>query len=447
METETYSFGASVDAAISEGAVMDVDESFAPETIIEQTEYDHSGDSPQTGGFAEMDLGGQAMAPAEFTHIGDSPQTGGFRDMNLSDHVLTDLHYHGLKEPMPIQLQSIPVLMSGKDLIAEAKTGTGKTLAFAIPIIEKTDVAKRYVQTLVLTPTRELAEQVAGEMMKVGYQKKVKVAAFYGGKSINNQVRTLHAGIHVVVGTPGRILDLIGRRMLRLDQVSTLVLDEADRMLDMGFIDDVREIVSHLPTDRQTMLFSATIPDQIRGLTSDIMLDPILISIKSDERTVEEISQFYYETHKSEKFDLFVDVLRKEVPESAIIFCNTKSWADTLAKLMQRRGFKAEALHGDLSQNQRDHVMEGFRSRKIKYLVATDVAARGLDVDDVSHVFNYDIPREKENYVHRIGRTARAGKRGRAISFITKAEIHDLWGIEHFARTKIQPANTEPMPE
>ena len=366
--------------------------------------------------------------------------TGGFHGMNLSNNVLKDLKHHGLETPMPIQEQAIPVLLTGKDLMAEAKTGTGKTLAFAIPIIEGIDLNRRGVQSLILTPTRELAEQVAGEIKKIGYQKKVKVEAFYGGKSIMPQAKALEQGVHIVVGTPGRILDLIGRRMLRLDGVTMFVLDEADRMLDMGFIDDIREIIRELPTDRQTMLFSATIPEEIGELARSIMRNPEVITIKSEERTVDEIEQSYYETTKTGKFDAFVEVMKRESPDSAIIFCNTKRWADTLGNLMRRRGFQTEALHGDLSQNQRDRVMDGFRAKRIRYLIATDVAARGLDIDDVSHVINYDIPRERENYVHRIGRTARAGKTGKAISFITSAETHDLWGIEHFARTKINPA-------
>jgi ATP-dependent RNA helicase DeaD len=367
-------------------------------------------------------------------------EVSAFGDLNLSHHVLKDLEHHGLTKPMPIQWQAIPVLMGGRDLIGEAKTGTGKTLAFGIPVIERIDPELRRVQALILTPTRELAEQVSGEIKKIGYQKRVRVAAFYGGKSINAQAKQLEVGTHVVVGTPGRILDLLGRRILRLDAVTMLVLDEADRMLDMGFIDDIREIIRQVPVDRQTMLFSATIPEQIRELTLSIMREPEVISIVSEERTVDEISQFYYEVPKTRKFDCFIEVLKAENPETALIFCNTKSWADTLTKLITRRGVKAEALHGDLTQNQRDNVMEGFRGRRIKCLVATDVAARGIDVDDITHVFNYDIPREKENYVHRIGRTGRAGKTGRAISFITPDEIHDLWGIEHFARTKIEPA-------
>jgi len=364
----------------------------------------------------------------------------GFGDMNLSHHVMKDLEHQGLSTPMPIQSQAIPVLMGGRDLIGQARTGTGKTLAFAIPIVERVDLEGRHVQALVVTPTRELAQQVAGEIHKISYNKRVTVEAFYGGTSISNQAKALQRGVHVVVGTPGRLLDLMERRLLRLDRVSTLVLDEADRMLDMGFIDDIRRIISHLPADRQTMLFAATMPDEIRVLAREIMLDPQEITVSCDTLTVDEVDQYYYEVPKTEKFDAFMEVMRSEKPDSAIIFCNTKRWADTLGKLMNRRGLRVEVLHGDMSQNQRDRAMENFRGKKIRYLIATDVAARGLDIDDVSHIFNYDIPRERENYVHRIGRTARAGKSGKAISFISSQETHDLWGIEHFARTKIQQA-------
>ena len=359
----------------------------------------------------------------------------------MSHHVMKDLEYHGMQTPMPIQSQAIPVLLGGRDLIGQAKTGTGKTLAFAIPIIEKVDTSRRVVQAMVILPTRELAEQVNGEIQKLGYQKRVSVVSVYGGKSISNQASLISRGAQVVVGTPGRIIDLIERRMLRLDQVHTLVLDEADRMLDMGFIDDIRTIISHIPTERQTMMFSATMPEEICELANTIMRDPERIMVSADELTVDETEQCYYEVPKADKFDTFIDVMRKEQPQSAIIFCNTKRWADTLEKLMNRRGFKAEALHGDLSQNQRDRVMEGFRRGKVKYLIATDVASRGLDISDISHIINYDLPRERESYVHRIGRTGRAGKSGKAITFISPQEIHDLWGIEHFCRTKIAHAN------
>jgi len=364
-----------------------------------------------------------------------------FSDFNLSHHVLKDLEYHGLEKPMPIQGQAIPMLMSGHDLIAEAKTGTGKTIAFTIPIVEKIDCSNFRVQALVIAPTRELAEQVSREIRKIGYNKRVKVGAFYGGKSISQQAKMLQKGVHVVVGTPGRLLDLIARRILKLEYVKTLVLDEADRMLDMGFIDDIRKIISHVPAERQTMLFSATIPERIRGLAHSVMRNPGVISIESDQMTVDEIEQYYYEIPQNEKLDTFVRVLKKEDPESAMVFCNTKRWAETLSKLLKRRGFCAEALHGDLSQNQRDRVMEYFKKRRFRFLVATDIAARGLDIDNVSHVFNYDFPREQENYIHRIGRTARAGKSGKAISFITPQETRDLWGVEHACRRRITKVN------
>lgn len=362
----------------------------------------------------------------------------GFGDLNLSRHVLKDLEYHGLEKPMPIQNRAIPLLLKGCDLIAEAKTGTGKTLAFAIPIVERIDYSRREVQALVLTPTRELAHQVADEMRKVGHKKRVHVAAVYGGTSISGQARILEKGVNVVVGTPGRLIDLIERRILGLDRVNMLVLDEADRMLDMGFIDDIRRIMSFIPSRRQTMLFSATIPEKIRELARSVMQNPELISIDSDELTVEEIEQYYYEIPQKEKFKTFVRILKSEQPRSAIIFCNTKRWTETLSRLMNQRGFYCKALHGDLSQNQRDRVIEGFRKKRFKFLVATDVAARGLDIDDISHIFNYDIPKDPDSYIHRIGRTGRVGKKGKAISLISSGEIHGLWDIEHRCRTKIQ---------
>ncbi|MBN2250529.1 MAG: DEAD/DEAH box helicase [Candidatus Altiarchaeota archaeon] len=364
-----------------------------------------------------------------------------FSDLNLSPHLMKDLEHNGFVTAMPVQELAIPVLMDGKDLMAQAKTGTGKTLAFAIPIMEKVDTSRGEVQALILAPTRELAEQVCGEMRKISYAKKARTCAVYGGKSITNQANALKSGAQIVVGTPGRTIDLINRGILDLSKVKMLVLDEADRMLDMGFIDDIRKIVSRIPRERQTMLFSATIPERIRNLVHSMMKNPETISVTPEELTVEEIEQWYYEIPQEAKLDKFIEVVRKETPSSAIVFCNTKRWAETLSKLMQRRGLKTQALHGDLSQNQRDNVMEGFRKGRFSFMVATDVAARGLDIEDVSHIFNYDIPKEKENYIHRIGRTGRAGKKGKAISFITPCETRDLWSIEHTCKTKITQAN------
>lgn len=370
--------------------------------------------------------------------------TIGFSELELSAQVMQDLKHHGLKEPMPIQEQAIPVLMGGRDLIAQAKTGTGKTLAFAIPIIEKIDTGSKRLQALIVTPTRELAIQVAGEFEKMGYKKRARVACVYGGKSVNGNAQLLRKGPQVLVGTPGRILDLINRRMLRLEAVNMLVLDEADRMLDMGFVDDIMRIISHTPKERQTMLFSATIDENVRNLAGSITRKPEHIATGEDDLLVEEIDQCYYEVDRDEKLDSFVSVMKMEEPESAIIFCNTKRWADTLIKLMKRRGFSAQALHGDMSQKQREKVMEGFRKKNFRFLVATDVAARGLDIDDVSHIFNYDVPQNPEDYVHRIGRTGRAGKSGKAITFITGREIYSLWDIQNRCQTEIPQAELAP---
>jgi len=370
-------------------------------------------------------------------------QENGFSDMSLSNHVLNDLEHHGFKEPMPIQEQTIPVLLQGRDLIAEAKTGTGKTLAFAVPLVERVEPQNRRVQALVLAPTRELANQVNGELKKVGYKKRVRSVAVYGGKSINGQAQKIQKGAQVIVGTPGRTLDLINRHILRLDSVDMLVLDEADRMLDMGFIKDIKKIISHIPRKRQTMLFSATIPPGVKKLAQSVMNNPEEISISSDDLTVEEIQQFYYEIPQNNKLDTFIRVVRQEKPDSAIVFCNTKKWTDSLTRILKNKGIKCQALHGDLSQKQRDRVMQGFRDKRFRYLIATDVAARGLDIEDVSHIFNYDIPKDADNYVHRIGRTARAGKGGKAFSFINPAEIHSLWDIEHRCRTSIQKINPQ----
>ncbi len=368
----------------------------------------------------------------------------GFSDLSLSNHVLNDLEYHGFNKPMPIQEQTIPVLLRGRDLIAEAKTGTGKTLAFGVPLIEGVNPGEKRVQALVLAPTRELARQVDGELKKIGYKKRVHSVAVYGGKNINNQAQRIQKGAQIIVGTPGRTLDLINRRILRLNSVKMLVLDEADRMLDMGFIKDIRKIISHIPRERQTMLFSATIPQEVKKLAQSVMDNPEEISINSDDMTVEEIQQFYYEIPQENKLDTFIRVVRQEKPDSAIVFCNTKRWTDTLTRILKKKGLQCQALHGDLTQKQRDMVMQGFRDKRFRYLIATDVAARGLDINDVSHIFNYDIPQDPDNYVHRIGRTARAGKEGRAFSFINPHEIHSLWDIEHRCRTSIQKTSLHP---
>lgn len=361
----------------------------------------------------------------------------GFSELDLSGSVVQDLQYHGFETMLPIQHESIPVLLDGRDLIAQAKTGTGKTFAFAVPIVEKIVETDKSVQALVVTPTRELAIQVAGEIKKIAYRKRIKVACVYGGKSVSSQAKVVRDGAHTVVGTPGRLLDLIGRGILSLNKTRMLVLDEADRMLDMGFIDDIRKIISHTPSDRQTMLFSATIPDSVRTLAREITKNPVDISTGADDLMVDDIDQCYYEIPQREKLDVFEKVVRRENPRKAIIFCNTKRWADKLTKLLSRRGLDARVLHGDMNQSQREKVTHRFRKNDFKFLVATDVAARGLDIEDVSHIFNYDLPKDPDSYVHRIGRTGRCGKIGKAVSFINPQEIRELWGIEHRCQTKI----------
>ena len=365
-----------------------------------------------------------------------------FRDLDLSQGLVRSLAENGFTTPMSIQEAAIPVLLGGGDLIAEAKTGTGKTLAFAIPIIEKIDVGGRGVQALVVTPTRELANQITEEFRKIGASKSVRVCAVYGGKSISPQAKELSRGAHVVVGTPGRLLDMMQRRILDLSKVRTLVLDEADRMLDMGFVKDVLRIISHTPSERQTMLFSATMSDDVKRLSDSIMRKPEVISTSTDETlTVDEIDQGYFEVEREKKLSHFIKVVRDESPESAIVFCNTKRWAEKLCNIMRDRGFAADRIHGNLAQGARDRVIGDFKRGKFTFLVATDVAARGLDIDGVSHVFNYDIPREPKNYVHRIGRTGRAGKSGRALSFVMSGEVRELWGVEHACRTSIPKLN------
>jgi len=367
--------------------------------------------------------------------------TIGFSELDLSGHVMHDLQHHGFETMMPIQQESIPVLMSGRDLIAQAKTGTGKTLAFAIPIVEKINEQDKFVQALVVTPTRELAIQVAGEIKKIGYKKRVNVTCVYGGKSIRDQAKSIQRGAQAVVGTPGRLLDLIGRGILSLSRVRMLVLDEADRMLDMGFVDDIMKIISHTPSERQTMLLSATIQDRVRSLAKSITRNPVDITTSTDDLTVKDIEQCYYEIPQKQKLDLFMKVVKRESPGKSIIFCNTKRWVDKLTRILQQRGLDARSLHGGMTQGQREKVSNGFRKTQFTFLVATDVAARGLDIDDITHIFNYDLPREPDSYVHRIGRTARAGKNGKAISFITSRETRELWGIEHRCQTKIPQAS------
>ena len=358
-----------------------------------------------------------------------------FGGIALSHKVMAAIQAMGFEEPSPIQARTIPPIMEGNDVIGQAQTGTGKTAAFGIPITEKVQDL-RHVQALIMTPTRELALQVSEEIAKIGQFKRLKTLPVYGGQSIDRQIRALRFGVQIVIGTPGRLLDHIRRGTIKLDMVKILVLDEADEMLDMGFIDDIESIMENIPREgRQTLLFSATMPQQIRSLADRYMNKPVFVTVSKEQLTVPQIDQFYYETR--EKLDGLCRILDAGDMESTIIFCRTKKGADELTASLVARGYMAEALHGDLSQVQRDRVMKKFRESKLEILVATDVAARGLDIDHVTHVVNYDIPQDPESYVHRIGRTGRAGRKGTAITFIHPREFRQLKQVEREIRQRI----------
>lgn len=361
-----------------------------------------------------------------------------FKSTVNKPEILRAIEEQGWEEPTPVQEQVLPRAMAGADLMAQAQTGTGKTGAFAIPILSKIK-STGSIQVLVLTPTRELAVQVAGDFEDLAKYTHHRTVAIYGGQSINVQVDKLRRGVDIVVGTPGRIMDLMRRGQLKFDGVRHLVLDEADRMLDMGFIDDIEWILQQVPKDRQTMLFSATLPEQVRELARRYMKNPEEIIVSADTLTVPQAEQVYINVGRRNKLWALCRILDIEKPQLTMVFCSTKRMVDTLSHKLRAYGYSADGIHGDLSQAQRDKVMSKFKDGKLKILIATDVAARGLDIPDVTHVVNYDIPENPEDYVHRIGRTARAGKTGKAITFVSKEEQHLVKAIEMFGRTKIEP--------
>ena len=369
-----------------------------------------------------------------------------FSELNISASTLKSVQRMGFEEATPIQEGTITHAMEGRDIIGQAQTGTGKTAAFGIPMIEKIDPKNPNIQSLIIAPTRELAIQVSEELYKLGYDKKVRLLSVYGGQEIGRQIRALKNKPQVIVGTPGRILDHINRRTLKLDQVETLILDEADEMLNMGFIDDINTILESVPDNRQTLLFSATMPGPIRKIADKFMKDPVEVKIKSKEMTVENIEQFYVKATEREKFDFLSRILNVHQPELAIIFGRTKRRVDELANALSIRGYLAEGIHGDLSQAKRMSVLKQFKSNKIDILVATDVAARGLDISGVTHVYNFDIPQDPESYVHRIGRTGRAGKSGIAVTFVTPREMGYLRIVEDTTKkrmTALRPPSSD----
>lgn len=366
-----------------------------------------------------------------------------FRDLNISKETLKSLEDLGYSKPTEIQEKAIPFIMEGKDLVAQAQTGTGKTAAFGIPIVEKVNPKLRKIQALILVPTRELAIQVAKEIKDIGKNKKVYTLAVYGGKSIQHQINFLRKGSDVVVvGTPGRVKDLLERGHLKLDNVKMFVLDEADRMLEMGFIEDIEDIMSYLPENQQNLLFSATMPKEILDLAEEFLNpDYNTIKVKPDEVTVEKIKQVIYRVNPRDKYKKLTEVLSQEKSDKIIIFTQTKLEADDLANQLKDEGFSVSAIHGDFSQKKRETVLHNFRTGKLKILVATDVAARGLDIKGVSLVINYGLPRDTESYIHRIGRTGRAGKEGTAISIMTPAEDKQLLNIQKKTKANIELIN------
>ncbi|PWU68058.1 DEAD/DEAH box helicase [Gracilibacillus dipsosauri] len=361
-----------------------------------------------------------------------------FSELGISESIMKALEKMGFEEATPIQAQTIPLGITGKDVIGQAQTGTGKTAAFGIPMIEKIDPGLRKIQGLVVAPTRELAIQVSEELHKLAKFKGVRTLPVYGGQHMERQIRALKDRPHIVVATPGRLLDHLRRRTIRVGDVHTAVLDEADEMLNMGFIDDIRDILKAIPEDRQTLLFSATMPKEIRNIAATLMKEPAEVKVKAKEMTVSNIDQFFVEVHEKQKFDTLTNLLDVHVPELAIIFGRTKKRVDELTDGLQARGFRAEGIHGDLTQGKRTSVLNKFKFGRIEILVATDVAARGLDISGVTHVYNFDIPQDPESYVHRIGRTGRAGKTGEAVSFITPRELPHLNLIEKVTKSKMK---------
>ena len=362
-----------------------------------------------------------------------------FSDLDLTDEIKKAIMDMGFEETTPIQSLAIPYIMDGKDVIGQAQTGTGKTAAFGIPILESVDPDNKKLQAVILCPTRELAIQVAEELRKLSkYMKKIHVLPIYGGQPIERQLKALKKGIQIIIGTPGRVMDHMRRGTLKMDNVKIMVLDEADEMLDMGFREDIETVLQDMPHEKQTLLFSATMSKAILNLTKRYQDNPKFLKVVHQEMTVPEIEQIYFEVKEKMKLELLSRLVDIYNPKLSLVFCNTKKRVDTLVTHLQVRGYLADGLHGDMTQRQRDRVMGKFRNGQIEILVATDVAARGIDVEDVEAVFNYDVPNDDEYYVHRIGRTGRAGKTGRAFTFVSGREIYQLRDIQKFTKTKIE---------
>ncbi len=362
-----------------------------------------------------------------------------YEDSAIDKRILRGIKEMGFEIMTPIQAQAIPLLLEGYDIIGQAQTGTGKTAAFGIPLIQNIDPEDKHIQAIVLCPTRELAIQAAEELRKLAkFTHGIKVLPIYGGQDINTQIRSLKTGVQIIVGTPGRVMDHMRRHTLKMNNLKTMVLDEADEMLNMGFREDIETILKGIPEEHQTALFSATMPKAIMDITDKYQKDAKLIKITRKEITVPLVKQYYYEVNGKSKADVVCRLLDYYNPKRTMIFCNTKRMVDELAEKLKGRGYFADGLHGDMSQRQRDMVMNRFRNNKTDILIATDVAARGIDVDDIEAVFNYDVPQDIEYYVHRIGRTGRAGRKGRSFTLVVGKEIYKLREIEKSCKTKIK---------
>jgi len=362
-----------------------------------------------------------------------------FNDLGLSEKVLEAIHKKGFEEPTAIQAMTIPVMLrDDTNIIAQAQTGTGKTAAFGLPLIEMIHTDSKAVQALILVPTRELAIQVAEEINSLKGKKDIKIVPIYGGQAIDQQLRRLKKGVHIVVGSPGRVIDHLNRRTLKLGKIEHLILDEADEMLNMGFIEDIEEIMKHTNSDKRTLLFSATMPKRIKDLARKYMDGYELLTAKTQQMTTKLTEQIYFEVKHADRFEALCRIIDIEDNFYAIVFCRTKIDVDTIVTHLVDRGYDSEALHGDLSQAQRERTLLKFKNQKINILVATDVAARGIDINNLTHVINYALPQDPDAYVHRIGRTGRAGKEGTAITFITPSEYKRLMYIQRVSKTDIR---------
>ena len=363
-----------------------------------------------------------------------------FEDLELDAKIMRAITDMGFEAASPIQGQAIPLELQGLDIIGQAQTGTGKTAAFGIPLLQKIDPKNKKPQAIILCPTRELAIQVSEEIRRLAkYMHGVKVLPIYGGQEIGRQIRSLKDGVQVIIGTPGRVMDHMRRKTVKMDQIHTVVLDEADEMLNMGFLEDMETILSALPEERQTLMFSATMPQAIQRIAANFQKDPQIVRVVKKELTVPKVTQYYYEVKPKNKLEVMCRLLDLYDPKLSVVFCNTKKQVDELVQGLQGRGYFAEGLHGDLKQEQRDRVMRAFRTGRTDILVATDVAARGIDVDDVEAVFNYDVPQDDEYYVHRIGRTGRVGREGKAFNLVVGKEVYKLREIQRYCKTRIIP--------